>query len=96
MYKTWVKLLVALLFYVPAMSQVTSGTLIGSVVNSEGKPIAGASIEAVHEPSGTRYKTQTTNDGRYNLPGIRIGGPYKISYSHVGCSTVQSPNKYHC
>lgn len=86
MYKTWVKFLVALLFYVPAMSQVTSGTLLGSVVNSEGKPIAGASIEAVHEPSGTRYKTQTTNDGRYNLPGIRIGGPYKISYSHVGFS----------
>jgi hypothetical protein len=84
MYKISLQILLALFFCIGAAAQVTTGTIFGTVVNSEGKPLTGASIEVVHEPSGTRYRTQSTADGRYNLPGVRIGGPYKISVSYVG------------
>ncbi len=89
MYKTWVKLLVAMFFHASVAAQVTTGTIFGSISDSAGKSLAGATIEAVHEPSGTKYKTKTTNDGRYNLPGVRIGGPYKLSYSFVGFASQE-------
>jgi hypothetical protein len=44
----------------------------------------GATIEAVHEPSGTRYKTQSLSEGRFVLTGLRIGGPYTLKATFVG------------
>ena len=76
--------LIALFFTVTAFSQVTTGTIIGVVKNAEGKALGGASVEAVHEPSGSKYRTTTTSEGRYTLPSLRIGGPYTISVSYVG------------
>ena len=77
-----------MLVILPALlqAQVTIGTIIGNITGSDSKGLAGASIEAVHEPSGTRYKTITTADGRFNLPSLRIGGPYKVVVSFVGYS----------
>jgi hypothetical protein len=75
-----------MLVMLPAImqAQVTSGTIIGNITGADGKSLAGASIEAIHTPSGTRYKTMTTSEGRFNLPSLRIGGPYKVSVSYVG------------
>jgi len=39
---------------------------------------------AVHVPTGTKYATTTRNDGRYNLPNLKIGGPYIITTAFVG------------
>ena len=44
----------------------------------------GATIVATHEPSGTTYGTITNVDGRYNLNGMRVGGPYKVEVSYIG------------
>ncbi len=84
MYKISLNLLIALLINVAAFSQVTTGTIVGVVVNAEGKGLSGASIEALHEPSGTKYRTTTAADGRYTLPSLRVGGPYIVSVSFVG------------
>jgi len=84
MYKIRLNLLIALLISVSTFSQVTTGTIIGVVKNAEGKALGGASVEAVHEPSGSKYRTTTTPEGRYTLPSLRIGGPYIISVSYVG------------
>ncbi|MDE5997082.1 MAG: TonB-dependent receptor, partial [Muribaculaceae bacterium] len=45
-------------------------------------------IIAVHQPSGTSYGTATNADGRYSIQGMRVGGPYKITYSYIGKQTV--------
>ena len=84
MYKICLNLLVALLFNVAAFAQVTTGNIVGTVVNAEGKGLSGASVEAIHEPSGSRYRTSTTSEGRFNLPALRVGGPYKVTISFVG------------
>lgn len=67
---------------VRAQNETTAS--INGLVADAGGPIAGASVIAVHEPSGTRYATSTRSDGRYNLPAMRIGGPYSITVSFVG------------
>lgn len=51
---------------------------------ADGEPVIGATIQAVHEPSGTRYTTVTNVDGRYAIQGMRVGGPYKVSVSYIG------------
>lgn len=68
-----------------AMAQVTTSALSGKVaMATDGEPVIGATVQAVHEPSGTRYTTVTNVDGRYAIQGMRVGGPYKVSVSYIG------------
>ena len=68
-----------------AMAQVTTSALSGKVaMAADGEPVIGATVQAVHEPSGTRYSTVTNVDGRYAIQGMRVGGPYKVSVSYIG------------
>ena len=63
---------------------VTTATMSGVILNSQGESLPGATVVAVHQPSGTEYGTTTREDGRYNIPNARIGGPYKITVTFVG------------
>ena len=47
-------------------------------------PLASAVVTAVHGPSGTSYSTLTREDGRFNIPGMRVGGPYSLTVSLIG------------
>jgi hypothetical protein len=58
-----------------ARAQETSGSLTGLVQDSSGHPLPGATITAVHQPSGTRYVTTGMRNGFYTLPNLRVGGP---------------------
>ena len=70
------------------MAQVTTSALSGQVTLKEGgETVIGATVQAVHEPSGTRYTAVTNIDGRYNIQGMRSGGPYKVTVSYIGFQT---------
>ncbi len=71
-----------------ANAQVTTASLSGQVTEPNGEPIIGATVIAVHQPSGTSYGTATNADGRYSIQGMRVGGPYKITYSYIGKQSV--------
>lgn len=87
----WAFLLFVLLFLwgTGVMAQETSGALTGRVVNSKGEPLVGASLVAVHTPSGTRYALSTDGDGRYTLNNLRIGGPYQVVVTMVGMEAAE-------
>ena len=63
---------------------VTTGSINGRVTDTNGDPLPGATVIAVHKPSGTYYGTAASVDGRYNIPGMRVGGPYRVTVSFVG------------
>ena len=63
---------------------VTTGSIAGVVLDAQGAAIPGASITAVHEPSGTAYEATTRADGRFSLPGMRVGGPYTVTATISG------------
>jgi hypothetical protein len=68
-----------------ALSQgVTTASLNGQITNSDGEPMPGASVIALHRPTGTPYGTSSRSDGRFNLPNLRVGGPYTITVSFIG------------
>lgn len=65
-------------------SQETTAEINGFIHDASGSGLPGASIEAVHTPTGSRYATTSRKDGHYNLPNLRVGGPYTISANYVG------------
>jgi hypothetical protein len=73
-----------------AMAQVTTSSMSGKVTSAseKGEPIIGASVVAIHEPSGTRYGAVTNVDGRFTIQGMRTGGPYKVEVSYIGYRNV--------
>ena len=56
----------------------------GLVTDASGQDLPGANVIAVHEPSGTQYGVATRSGGVYNIPTMRIGGPYSITVSFIG------------
>ncbi len=83
-------LILALSLVLPAAlfaQGVTTGAFAGKVVDIDGNPVMGAAITIVHEPTGTQYKTLTRADGRYNVPGVKVGGPYTVTASFEGFKT---------
>ena len=75
-----------MMFISSAMAQVTTSGISGKVtmndVNGEG--IIGATVLAVHVPSGTRYSATTNVKGAFAIKGMRTGGPYTINVSYIG------------
>lgn len=67
-------------------AQITTSSLSGKVVSGE-ETIIGATVLAIHEPSGTQYGTITNVDGRFNIQGMRVGGPYRVEVSFIGYQT---------
>ncbi len=65
-------------------SQETTSEIQGIVSDTSGKGLAGATIVAVNEPTAARYTTTSRSDGHFNLPNLRVGGPYTIIISFVG------------
>ncbi|HEX9951527.1 MAG TPA: TonB-dependent receptor [Rubricoccaceae bacterium] len=70
-----------------AHAQGISAAISGTVLDAAGQPLPGATVLAVHEPSGTPYRAATRGDGGYDLRGLRVGGPYTVSASFVGFQT---------
>lgn len=68
-------------------AQETSGGLRGQVSDITKQPVPGVTVTAIHTASGTIYRTATGSDGRYNLPGLRVGGPYTVEVKFVGMNT---------
>jgi hypothetical protein len=60
---------------------VTTAAIAGVVKDSQGAVAPGATIVAVHEPSGSAYEAVSQSDGRFIMQGLRVGGPYKVTAS---------------
>src|SRR5437879_13366070 len=56
----------------------------GVVAAQDGTPLADATIVAVHVPSGTQYRAVTRAGGAYNVPNMRVGGPYRVRATRIG------------
>lgn len=65
-------------------AQVTTSSINGTVTDVKGEALQGATITAEHLPSGTKYTTISKKGGVFNMPGLRSGGPYRVTVNFVG------------
>jgi hypothetical protein len=73
---------------------VTTAAIQGIVLDQNGNPLPGANIISIHEPSGTTYGASTRGNGRFTIPGMRVGGPYRVTVSYVGYETLVETDIY--
>ena len=71
---------------------VTTAAMSGIVQDVEGNPLPGANVIAIHEPTGTQYGASTRDNGLFNLPNLKIGGPYNVTVSFVGFNSEKQEN----
>lgn len=65
-------------------AQQTTAAVRGIVTDQTGAPVAGATVTITHVPSGTRSVTRTDSAGRYEISGLRVGGPYRVEVAAEG------------
>ncbi|MTI29006.1 TonB-dependent receptor [Fulvivirga kasyanovii] len=71
---------------------VTTAAIRGKVTDDAGQGLPGATVIAFHEPTGTQYGTSTRPDGKYNLPNLKVGGPYTVKVTYIGYTEQQQEN----
>jgi len=75
-------------------AQVTSSAISGQITDSKGETLPGATVVAVHVPSGSRYGSITNEKGFYTIPSVRVGGPYNVTVTFIGFSDQTKENIY--
>jgi hypothetical protein len=67
-----------------AYAQQTTASLRGLVVDASGAAISGATVTIVHLPSDSRRTVVSDSSGGFDVPGLRVGGPYRILATKAG------------
>jgi len=78
-----VSLLILLIPFI-SIAQVTSSAMSGFAKDAKGEPLVGATVRAIHTPTGSVYTTITKGGGKFDFANMNPGGPYKITVSYVG------------
>jgi len=73
----------------PALAQVESGTISGTVHDSSGAVIAGASVTAKNVATSAERTVQTGENGQYILPGL-APGIYEIAVNSTGFASFKA------
>lgn len=72
----------------------TTAALSGVVKDKNGEELPGATVLAVHTPTGSQFGAVTTLSGNYTILNMNVGGPYTITVQYVGFEDQKKENVY--
>ena len=72
-----------------SVAQVTTSSISGTVKDTKGEVIVGATVVAIHTPSGTQYGTVVDSKGNFRLVNMRPGGPYTVKAQMLGYQSIE-------
>ncbi len=80
------------LLYNSLSAQVTTATLSGSIKDSKGAGLESATVTVEFPDAGIKQVLITRSDGRFTVPNLRVGGPYRVTVDHVAHNQAVSEN----
>ncbi|MFQ5777087.1 MAG: carboxypeptidase regulatory-like domain-containing protein [Terriglobia bacterium] len=75
--------LIAIVSVPPASAQVTTGTILGTVMDESGSVVPDTKITLTHLATGIARTVVTDNQGRYQVPGLALGS-YEVKAERSG------------
>jgi outer membrane receptor protein involved in Fe transport len=76
---------------VSAQSQITTGTIRGTVQDANGAVVPGANVEIKNVETNTSRSLTTNEEGGFNAPLLQPGR-YSVTVTKQGFATTQDPN----
>lgn len=73
---------------IPAIAQVTTGSIAGYVRTAAGERLSGAMVRVIHEPTGATFFLLTNRTGLYTMENLNPGGPYLVEASFINYTTA--------
>ncbi|MEA1877747.1 MAG: TonB-dependent receptor [Bacteroidota bacterium] len=67
-----------------SMAQITTSGMNGKVTGPDGKALIGATVVAIHVPTGAQFGGISDGEGYFRLPNMDVGGPYTLKVTYVG------------
>lgn len=67
-----------------SMAQVTTSGMNGKVTGPDGNSLIGATVVAIHVPTGSQFGGISDGEGYFRLPNMDVGGPYTFKVTYVG------------
>ncbi len=78
-----------LVFTIPALAQVDTGAIRGTVTDPSGAVVPDAKITLTSEGTGLTLSTVTAKDGTYTFSPVKIGS-YAVNVAAAGFKTVST------
>ncbi|BCW88275.1 hypothetical protein sos41_14140 [Alphaproteobacteria bacterium SO-S41] len=76
------------------MAQSVSGSIRGTVVDSEGFSVPGASVTIKNEATGQTTSTTSSDGGFFNASGLPVGGPYTVTVTAASYKSTAVKDVY--
>src|SRR5690242_7837555 len=73
-------------------AQVTTATLSGIVRDTKGAGLGSATVTVEYPDAGIKQVLVTRSDGRFTVPNLRVGGPYRVTVGAVSHKESVSDN----
>lgn len=90
--KIWLAAFVMLVMgALPALAQVPTGSIVGTVLDAQKASIAGADVTVTSMETGIAYTTKTASNGGYAVSSLNFG-LYKVQASKEGFKTATISN----
>lgn len=67
-----------------SFAQVTTSGMNGKVTGPDGNGLIGATVVAIHVPTGAQFGGISDDQGFFRLPNMDVGGPYTLKVTYVG------------
>jgi hypothetical protein len=75
-------------FCLPSLhAQLVSSGITGTLRDADGRPVAGATVTAVHVPTNATFRAATSEQGRFVFRGVPVGGPFTVSAAKDGAQS---------
>ena len=67
---------------------VTTSAMNGKITDNDGAPLPGATVMAVHQPTGSEFGNVSDADGLFRIVNMNVGGPYTVTITFVGFEPI--------